>query len=84
MIIIILLIIINKLNEHGDAFDYYVIKCHPITKPEFVQKASKVFWGLDDDAIERHRVLGSVIGSDNSCNDFKITTNYILIDICHI
>ena len=40
------------------------------TKPEFVQKANKVFSGLDVDVIEGHRVLGSVIGSDESCNDF--------------
>ena len=47
-----------------------MIKCHLITKPEFVQKASKVFSGLDVDVIEGHRVLGSVIRSDESCNDF--------------
>ena len=63
-------LVLDKLYEHGSAFGYNVIKCHLITKPEFVQKANKVFSGLDVDVIEGHRVLGSVIGSDESCNDF--------------
>ena len=63
-------IVLDKLYEHGGAFGYNVIKCHLITKPEFVQKANKVFAGLDVDVIEGHRVLGSVIGSDESFNDF--------------
>ena len=49
---------------------FNVIKFHVITKPEFVQKANKVFSGLDVDLIEGHRVLGSVIGCDEKCNDF--------------
>ena len=60
--------VLDKL--YGSAFGYNVIKCHLITKPEFVQKANKVFSGLDVDVIEGHRVLGSVSGSDESCNDF--------------
>ena len=61
---------LDKLYEHGDAFGYNVIKCLPITKPGFVQKANKVFSGLDVNVIEGHRVLGSNIGSDECCNDF--------------
>ena len=63
-------IALDKLYEHGGAFGYNVIKCHLITKPEFVQKANKVFSGLDVDVIKGHLFLGSVIGSDESCNDF--------------
>ena len=63
-------IVLDKLYEHGGAFGYNVIKFHLITKPQFVQKANKVFSGLDVDVIEGHRVLGSVIDSDESCNDF--------------
>ena len=63
-------IVLNELYEHGVAFGYNVIKCHFITKPEFVQKANKVFSGLDVDVIEVHQIFGSVIGSDESYNDF--------------
>ena len=44
-------IVLDKLYEHGGAFGYNMIKCHLITKPEFVQKANKVVLGLDVDAI---------------------------------
>ena len=64
-------IVLDKLYEHGGAFGYNVIKCHLITKLEFVQKSNKVFSGLDVDVIEGHRVLGSFIGSDESCNELK-------------
>ena len=63
-------IVLDKLYEHGGAFGYNMNKCHLITKLKFVQKANKVFSGLDVDVIEGHRVLGSVIGSDKSCNGF--------------
>ena len=63
-------IVLDKLYEHGGAFGYDVIKYHLITKPEFAHKANKDFSGLDVDVFEGHRVLGSVIGSDESCNDF--------------
>ena len=59
-----------KLYEHGGAFGYNVIKCQLITKPEFLQKPNNVFSGLDVDVIEDHRILGSVIGFDENCNDF--------------
>ena len=62
--------VLDKLYEHGGAFGSNVIKRHPITKPEFVQKKNKIFSGLDVDVIEGHRVLGSGISSDKSCNDF--------------
>ena len=63
-------IVLYKLYEHGGAFGYNVIKCHLITKPEFVEKTNKVFSGLDVDVNEGDRVLGSVIGSDKSYNNF--------------
>ena len=43
---------LDMLYKHGGAFGYNVIKCHFITKPEFVQKAEKVRSGLDADVIE--------------------------------
>ena len=61
---------LDKLYEYGDAFGYKVIKCLFITKPEFVQKANKIFSGLDVNVIEGHRVLCSNIGSDECYNDF--------------
>ena len=63
-------IVLDKLYENVSAFGYNVITCHLTTKPEFVQKANKVFSGLDVDVIEGHRVLGSVIGSNENCIDF--------------
>ena len=63
-------IVLDKLYEHGVAFGYNVIKCLLITKPEFVQKVNKVLSELDVDVIEGHRVLVSVIGSDERCNNF--------------
>ena len=62
--------VLDKLYEHGGAFGYSVIICHLITKPDFVLKANKVFSELDVDVIEAHRILDSVIDSDESCNDF--------------
>ena len=62
--------VLDKLYEHGGAFGYNVTICHLITKPDFVLKANKDFSGLDVDVIEGHRILGSVIDSDESCNDF--------------
>ena len=62
---------LDKINEHGHAFGYNVIKCDLNTKPGFLHKANKVYSGLDVDVIEGHCVLGSVIGSDKSCKDFK-------------
>ena len=62
--------VLDTLYEHSGAFGYNVLKCHLITKPEFVQKANKIFSGLDFDVIEGHRVLGSVISSDECCNNF--------------
>ena len=63
-------IVLDKLYECGGLFSHNVIKCHLIAKPEVVQEAKKVFSGLGVDNIESHRVLGSVNGSDEKCNDF--------------
>ena len=60
-------IVLDKLNKHGGAFGYNMTEYHLVTKPEFFQKSNKKFSGFDADVIEGHRVLGSVIGSDNSC-----------------
>ena len=69
-----LLIVLDELreNEHGFAFDYNVIKCYLMIKPEFFQKPNKTFLGLDFVVIEGHRVPGSDIGFDKNCNDFMI------------
>ena len=37
-------IVLEKIDENCCAFVYNVIKCHLITKTEFVQKANKVFY----------------------------------------
>ena len=63
-------IVLDMHYEHVGAIGYTVIKCHLITKPEFFQKTNKVFLGLDVNVIEGHRVLGSVIDSDERCKDF--------------
>ena len=64
-------IVLDKPYEHGGLFGSNVIKRHPITKPEFVQKTNKVFSGLDVDVIKGHRVLCSGTGFDKSCNNFS-------------
>ena len=61
----------DKLYEHGGAFGYNVIKCHLITKPDVVQKANKVFSGLDVDVSGGSRFLRSVIGSDKKLQHFS-------------
>ena len=60
----------NCLCEHGPAFGYKVIKCHLIIKPNKRENAEKMFASNDVDIIEGHRVLGSVIGSENECQKF--------------
>ena len=39
-------IVLDKLYEYGVAIGCNVIKCHLITKPEFVHKAKNVFVGI--------------------------------------
>ena len=36
-------IVLDNLYEHGDAFVYNLIKCHPITKPEFFSESEQNF-----------------------------------------
>ena len=39
-------IVLDKLYEHGAAFGYNVIKCHPITKPELGSEGKQSFFGI--------------------------------------
>ena len=61
-------LVVDKLYGQGGAFGFNVIKCHLITKAEYVQKKKKVFSLLDVDVIEGHPLLVSVNGSDKNCN----------------
>ena len=63
-------ILVKKLQEHGPAFGYNVIKCNLITKPEKVDEAKKLFSGCEVEIVEGHRVLGSVIGAEHTCAKF--------------
>ena len=45
-------------------------KCHFITKPELIPSAREKFRDLDVEIIDGFRVLGSIIGSDDSCKKF--------------
>ena len=62
--------VLDNLNEPGGAFVYNVIRGHLFAKQEFLQEANISFLGLDDNDIDSHRVLGSIIGSDKNCNNF--------------
>ena len=64
-------VLLSKLKLHGPSFGYNVIKCHLITKAEFVSDAKKnVFKGEEVDIIDGSRVLGSVIGNVDSCRQY--------------
>ena len=43
-----------------------------------LNRKRKIFLGLEVDLFECHRVLGSVVGSDKSCNNFmkKVTEQF--------
>ena len=63
-------VLLSKLKLHGPSFGYNVIKCHLITKAEFVNDAKNVFKGEEVDIIDGSRVLGSVIGNVDSCRQY--------------
>ena len=63
-------VLLSKLKLHGSSFGYNVIKCHFITKAEFVNDAKNVFKGEEVDIIDGSRVLGSVIGNVVSCRQY--------------
>ena len=48
----------------------YVTKRHLITKSEYIPIAIEKFKDLDVEVVAGHRVLGSVIGSNDSCEKF--------------
>ena len=60
----------HDLKEIGPHFGYKVIKCHLITKPDFEQRARDLFANEDVEVINGHRVLGSVIGTEERCQEF--------------
>ena len=60
----------HDLKEIGPHFGYKVIKCHLITKPDFEQRARDLFANEDVEVIKGHRVLGSVIGTEERCQEF--------------
>ena len=64
-------IVLYKLSVHGGAIGYNMIKFNLITKPEFVQKAKNLFWGLVVDFTEGHRVLGSITVFDRTAKIFR-------------
>ena len=55
---------------HDSDFGYHVVVCKLSTKRNFFEKAKKLFDNLDIEIDEGHRVLGSIIGSENSQNSF--------------
>ena len=65
-----LLKLYHELKEIGPYFGYKVIKCHLITKSDFEQRARDLFADQDVEILKGHRVLGSVIGNDESRREF--------------
>ena len=60
----------HDLKAIGPHFGYKVIKCHLITKSDFEHRAKDLFANEDVEIIKGHRVLGSVIGNEESCQEF--------------
>ena len=65
-----LLKLYHDLKEIGPHFGYKVIKCHLIVKSDFEQRAQDLFANQDVEILKGHRVLGSVIGNEESCQQF--------------
>ena len=65
-----LLNLYHNFKEIGPYFGYKVIKCHLITKSDFEQRARDLFADQDVEILKGHRVLGSVIGNDESRREF--------------
>ena len=64
-------IVHDKLKQHGSAFGYTLTKCNIVTKTENILQAEQLFNNSEIEIVEGHRVLGSVIGSESSCNEYK-------------
>ena len=60
--------LLDKLCTIGSDFGYHVIKCHLIVKDHLMDKAKQVFKDKDVEITSGHRVLGSAIGSEESCD----------------
>ena len=60
----------EQLKKHGPAFGYTLTKCNIIAKTEHIKQAQSLF-NKDVKIVDRHRVLGSVIGSDAACDKFR-------------
>ena len=59
----------HDLKEIGPHFGYKV-KCHLITKSDFEHRAKDLFANEDVEIIKGLRVFGSVIGNEESCQEF--------------
>ena len=71
----------DKLTQHGSAFGYTLTKCNIITKTENVNQAEKLFSNSDLEIVEEHRVLGSVIDSESSWNEYKLKKQNEFIEV---
>ena len=62
-------------------FRVYSTKFHLIAAPEFKNSASEIFKNLEVNIVESSRVLGSVIGSGNACQNYmdQVTTEHTQI-----
>ena len=56
----------QKLQKHGPAFGYKLTKCNLIIIESFLEKAKISFDSVDIENVAGHRVLGSMIGSEQS------------------
>ena len=66
----------QKLQKLGPTFGYKLTKCNLIVEENFLEKTKNSFDSIDIEVV--HRVLGSTIGSEATCNEFreKATTEY--------
>ena len=60
----------EQLKKHGPAFGYTLTKCNIIAKTENMKQAQSLF-NKDVEIVDGHRVLGSVIGSEVACDNFR-------------
>ena len=60
-----------ELKNHVRSFGYHVTKCHLITKPQHLNTDTETFRDGNVDIESGYRVLGSVIASDGSQQQFS-------------
>ena len=68
----------QKLQKLGPIFGYKLTKCNLFVKDNFLEKAKNSLDSINIEVVPGHRVLGSRIGSEAMCNEFreKTTTEY--------